>query len=250
MSTFKLYLNKYRLLGLGQPAAIEALLLWVALVAASLAVAPGALDIWQPSGAFVAISLLVAMGALVLVFLPRHYPHRHFGWCNTVTLMRAAAVCWLAGLWFATDAAWQGTLAWGASLAGLTLLVLDGLDGWLARHQGNSSSFGARFDMEVDSLLALVLAVLVWQADKVDAWVVLLGLFRPIFIVAGWRWPKLTSSLPESRARKVVCVVQVATLAAMLAPVVTPATATVLAGITLALLAWSFGRDTWWLLHQ
>lgn len=250
MSTLKLYLSKYRNLGLRQPAAIEALLLWAALLGLSLAVLPEAIDVWQRTGALTAIALLVAMGGLVLLYLPRHYPHRHFGWCNTVTLMRAAAVCWLAGLWFASDDAWQGTLAWGASIAGLTLLVLDGLDGWLARRLGNSSSFGARFDMEVDSLLALVLAVLAWQTEKVGAWVVMLGLFRPAFILASWRFKQLTAPLPASRLRKIICVVQVATLAAMLAPVVTPIMANGLALITLALLTWSFGRDTRWLLRQ
>lgn len=250
MSTLKIYFNKYRSLGQRQPAAIEALLLWIALVAVSLAVLPEALDIWQLSGALLAICLLIAMGAMMLVFLPKHYPHRHFGWCNTVTLMRAGAVCWLAGLWFAADHALQGTIAWGASIAGLTLLLLDGVDGWLARRLGNSSAFGARFDMEVDSLLGLVLAVLAWQTDKVGAWVVMLGLFRPAFIVAGWHWPKLMGELPASRMRKLICVIQVAALATMLAPVVTPTLATGLALMTLALLVWSFGRDIWWLMRQ
>lgn len=250
MSTLKLYLTKYRDLRLRQPAAIEALLLWAVLVGLSLAFVPEAIDIWQRTGTLMAIGLLVTMGGLILLYLPRHYPHRHFGWCNTVTLMRAAAVCWLAGLWFAADSAWQGTLAWGASIAGLMLLVLDGVDGWLARRLGNSSSFGARFDMEVDSLLALVLAVLVWQTDKVEAWVVILGLFRPVFILASWRWPKLAGNLPPSLARKVVCVIQVASLATMLAPIITPTVATGLALTNLALLSWSFGRDTWWLLRQ
>jgi len=250
MPTLKPYLNKYRQFGLGQLATIEALLLWSALLLLSLMALPEAIDIWQQAGAALSLTLLVALGALVLVFLRRHYPHRHFGWCNTVTLMRATAVCWLAGLWFAANAHWSDTIAWGASIAGLVLLTLDGLDGWLARRRGNSSSFGARFDMEVDSLLALVLAVLVWQTDKVGAWVVLLGLFRPAFILASHWWPKLQADLPPAWPRKVVCVIQVAALATMLAPVVTPAVATGLAALALALLVWSFGRDTWWLLHQ
>jgi len=250
MSALKPYFSKYRQIGLAQLASLEALLLWTALLGLSVAALPQAIEIWQQTGAVLSISLMVALGALVLVFLRRYYPHRHFGWCNTVTLMRAAAVCWLAGLWFAVETNWQGTIAWGASIAGLVLLTLDGLDGWLARKRGNSSSFGARFDMEVDSLLALVLAVLVWQTDKVGAWVVLLGLFRPAFMLATLRWPKLGAELPPAWRRKVVCVIQVAVLATMLAPVVTPVVATWLAAITLALLVWSFGRDTWWLLRQ
>lgn len=250
MSTLKIYLNKYREIGQRQLATVEALLLWIVLMAASVAVLPKALDIWQLSGTLVTISLLTALGALVIMLLPKHYPHRHFGWCNAVTLTRAAAVCWLAGLWFAVDTAWQGSIAWGASIAGLSLLVLDGVDGWLARRLGNSSSFGARFDMEVDSLLALVLAVLAWQTDKVGAWVVMLGLFRPAFILAGWSWHKLAAPLPPSGIRKLICVLQVGALAAMLAPVVTAPMANALAITILALLVWSFGRDMWWLLRQ
>lgn len=250
MSILKLYLSKYRQWGQGQMATIEALLLWSFLFALSLAALPEAIDVWQQAGAMLSIALLLALGALVLFFLHRHYPHQHFGWCNTVTLMRAAAVCWLAGLWFSADVNWQGKIAWGASIAGLLLLTLDGLDGWLARKRGNSSSFGARFDMEVDSLLALVLAVLVWQTDKVGAWVVLLGLFRPAFILASYRWPALAGELPPAWRRKVVCVVQVAALATMLAPVVHTTLATALAAIVLGLLVWSFGRDTWWLLRR
>ena len=250
MSTLKIYLNKYRQFGQSQLASLEALLLWAVLFGLSLAAWPEAIDIWQQTGALLSITLLLALGALVLVFLRRHYPHRHFGWCNTVTFMRAAAVCWLAGLWFAAGANWPATIAWGASIAALLLLTLDGVDGWLARKRGNSSSFGARFDMEVDSLLALVLAVLVWQTGKVGAWVVLLGLFRPAFILASWRWPALAGDLPPAWRRKVVCVIQVAALALMLAPVVTDVVATTLAATVLALLALSFGRDTWWLLKQ
>lgn len=250
MSTLKLYLNRYWHIRRYQPAVLEALLLWLALVCASVLLLPRAIDIWQRAGAMLTLTLMVTTGALILMLLPRYYPHRHFGWCNTVTLMRAVSVCWLAGLWFATDAAWQDSLAWLVSIAGLTLLALDGVDGWLARRQGNSSRFGARFDMEVDSLLALVLAMLVWQTNKVDAWVVLLGLFRPVFIMAGWYWPKLAAELPAWPMRKVVCVIQVAALAVMLAPLVTPVMASALAAMTLMLLIYSFGRDTWWLLQQ
>ena len=42
------------------------------------------------------------------------------------------------------------------ALAGLVLL-LDGVDGWLARRGGWCSRFGARFDMETDALLVLLI---------------------------------------------------------------------------------------------
>ena len=38
-----------------------------------------------------------------------------------------------------------------------------------------ASAFGARFDMETDALLLLVLAALAWQFDKAGAWVLASG---------------------------------------------------------------------------
>ena len=249
MSTLRLYFDKYRELGMRQPAAFEASLLWAALMGASIWAWPHALPIWQAGGVSLALALLVIVGALLLALLPGRYPHRHFGWCNAVTLVRAAALCWLAGLWFAGPLLTYPAIAWGVSITAIALLLLDGVDGWLARRWGHSSAFGARFDMEVDSFSALVLAVLVWQSDKVGAWVLLLGLFRPGFLMAGLVIPKLRQPLPESFARKVVCVVQVAVLAILLAPMISGPAAQALAMLTLVLLVWSFARDTRWLLR-
>lgn len=250
MSTLRLYFDKYRELGMRQPAALEAFLLWAALMAASIWAWPHALPIWQAGGVSLALALLVMVGALLLALLPGRYPHRHFGWCNAVTLVRAAALCWLAGLWFAGPQLANPSIAWAVSATAIVLLLLDGIDGWLARRWGHSSAFGARFDMEVDSFSALVLAVLVWQSDKVGAWVLLLGLFRPGFLMAGLVMPKLRQPLPESFARKVVCVVQVAVLAVLLAPLVSTLWANILAAVALVMLGWSFTRDTRWLLQQ
>jgi phosphatidylglycerophosphate synthase len=250
MSEFWLYLYKFRDLGLRQRATLEAALWWVAIVVASVLALPKALTIWHLPGALTAFIMIFGLGIVLLLLLPRHYPHQHFGWCNAVTFIRAAAVCWLAGLWYQADSTLDGSIAWGVSLAGILVLALDGLDGWLARKLGNQSSFGARFDMEVDSLLALVLAVLVWQSGKVGVWVLMLGLFRPAFILAGSLSATLTAALPESGLRKAVCVIQVAALSIVLAPIVTPFVAQIMVGLTLALLLWSFGRDTLWLLRK
>ena len=56
--------------------------------------------------------------------------------------------------------------------------VLDGIDGWLARRTGMASDFGARFDMETDAALIMVLALLAWQFGKAGVWVLASGLLR------------------------------------------------------------------------
>lgn len=179
--------------------------------------------------------------ALVMASLRHGYPHSRLGLCNLVTLLRLAlAASLLAPL--ATDASGWGVLG----LAALAL-SLDGVDGWLARREGLVSEFGARFDMEVDSAFALILALNAWAAGTVGAVVLLLGLPRYAFIAAAWVWPWMGAPLPERFSRKAVCVIQIAVLIALQAPVLAgwPALALVIG--TVAALIWSFGRDTFWL---
>src|SRR4029453_12797343 len=52
-------------------------------------------------------------------------------------------------------------------------LLLDALDGRVARRAGTASEFGARFDMEVDAFLILVLSVYV--AQSMGTWVLAIG---------------------------------------------------------------------------
>ena len=51
-------------------------------------------------------------------------------------------------------------------LIGLTVpaLILDAVDGWLARRTRTATELGARFDMEVDAFLILALSVFVSRA--------------------------------------------------------------------------------------
>ena len=77
----------------------------------------------------------------------------------------------------------------GASWATVSLWFViactDGLDGWLARRLRLISSFGARFDVEVDALLLVILATLVWQAGPVRAWGPAVGLLPLRVLPAG-----------------------------------------------------------------
>lgn len=165
-----------------------------------------------------------------------------FGLANQVTLLRAGLVCLVGSTLLASGQA--PSVSW--SLAGLiaAALALDGLDGWLARRLRLMSSFGARFDVEVDALLLVILALLVWQADRVGVWVLAIGLLRYGFVLAGLLLPWLRAPLPPSRRRKVICVQQGVTLLLCLLPPVTPALAGALAAFALICLLLSFVVDT------
>lgn len=171
---------------------------------------------------------------------------RHgLGWANRVTLLRATLIAVVAGLVVYPD--FMQRHAEGVAAMSLLSLVLDGIDGWVARRTGSATAFGARFDMELDAFFVVVLCTALVVLEKVGSWVLLLGSARYLFIAAGVYWPWLHRSLPLSYFRKTVCVWQIATLLVCLLPLVSVAWATVFSLIAAALLAISFGRDVIWL---
>jgi phosphatidylglycerophosphate synthase len=202
-------------------------------------------------GMAVSVGLFALVTVLAFRSATRAYPHDRLGLCNTVTLMRAAlAAAVAAPLAVPGVLTAQPALAWAVLAVATVALALDGVDGWLARRSGLSSEFGARFDMEVDALLALILAALALSTGKVGPWVLALGSMRYAFVAAGLLLPWLNAPLPQRFRRKLVCVVQIAVLIALLAPVVTPAVAGLLAAAATLMLAWSFAADVLWLARR
>ncbi|MGH6899526.1 MAG: CDP-alcohol phosphatidyltransferase family protein [Geminicoccaceae bacterium] len=163
-----------------------------------------------------------------------------FGIANQVTLLRAGLVCLVGG---ALLAGGPSLLGWSLAALVAAALSLDAIDGWLARRLGLSSSFGARFDLEIDALLILILALLVWRADRVGGWVLAIGLLRYLFVLAGCLLPWLRRPLPPSRRRQAVCVQQGVTLLFCLLPPVSTALANLSAGLALLALLASFAAD-------
>lgn len=192
----------------------------------------------KASGCFLVVA------ALVVVFRPRWHPFARFGPANHVTTARAALVALIAGLLGEPPSA---AIAWAIVLTSLAAEVLDGIDGWLARRTGLASGFGARFDMEVDAWLILVLSMLVWQHERAGAWIVLAGLLRYLFVAAGWFVPWMQRPLPSSVRRQAICVVQIAGLIIAMVPWVPQAAAHLIAAASLAALVCSFAVDTIWL---
>jgi phosphatidylglycerophosphate synthase len=188
--------------------------------------------------------VFVVISAIVISTVDTHHPFQSFGAANQVTTFRAALVALSAG--FIGEAPSVG-VAWAAATLGFVAATLDGVDGWLARRTSMSSPFGARYDMELDAFLILVLAVVVWQSGKAGAWILLAGAMRYLFVAASlvWRW--LDSPLRPSVRRKTVCAVQIVGLGVVVSPFVSGAAGLTIAAGTLALLAWSFGVDILWL---
>jgi len=191
--------------------------------------------------------ILLFLGCVALLWaqMPRHYPHGRFGGCNTVTLFRTGLGATLVTP--LVTGAIDPMTGWAIVIVAIVALSLDGVDGWLARRSGLSSAFGARFDMEVDAALALILCLHALADGLVGSVVLVLGVMRYLFIAASWVLPWMAAALPDRFGRKVVCVIQIAALIALQVPVLTQTPAQIIAfGAALALV-WSFGRDTLWL---
>lgn len=187
-----------------------------------------------------AATVFAVMMAVVVTTVGAHHPFARFGPANYVTMIRAALVALAAALSVEPPTA---TIVWWVVGTTACLAALDGLDGWLARRTGLASAFGARFDVEIDSLLILVLAVFVWRHEKAGAWVLACGLLRYAFVAAGWVLPWLAGPLQPTFRGKSVAVGQFAGLSMALARVVPAPASHVVAAITLAALVWSFGID-------
>lgn len=71
-----------------------------------------------------------------------------------------------------------------ALVAGFALvLVLDIVDGAVARTTASVSEFGAAFDMEVDALSILAMGYLAWSQYHLGAWVMIPGLLRYAYVL-------------------------------------------------------------------
>jgi phosphatidylglycerophosphate synthase len=200
-----------------------------------------------PLGASYALTASVAFAAMMAVsmgFLQRHHPFERFGPANQITTARAILVALIVGL---VGEPHVPAVAVSAAAASLVVTMMDGVDGWLARRHRIASDFGARFDMEIDALLILTLAVLAWQFDKAGPWVLLSGLLRYGFVAAGSIAPWLSAPLPPSRRRQAVCVVQILGLTLVMLPVVAPPLSNAVAASALVALIASFLVDILWL---
>lgn len=163
-----------------------------------------------------------------------------FGAANTVTLVRNLFVAAIINILIFDYGSNEEFLIAGLSMV---TLLLDGVDGYVARKLGTCSDFGARFDMESDAFFILVLSAGVIILFNAPLWVILIGAMRYLYVAGQYLYTPLKLPVQERYSRKVFCVIQIVAL-------VLPYTGTLPKSVwepillaSLALLAFSFGRD-------
>jgi phosphatidylglycerophosphate synthase len=195
------------------------------------------------------VGLSCAVGLLALVTVGLAASRRVvLGPADRVTLTRAVLTCGVATL--VADAARNDTGVESSTTLLVVLaaaaLLLDAVDGPIARRTGTASPFGARFDMECDAFLILVLAVHV--SRTLGWWVLVIGAARYLLILAQRVMPWLAGVVPARRWRKAVAAYTGVGLTSAASRSLPPALAVLVVGVALFAIALSFGtqaRELW-----
>jgi len=186
-------------------------------------------------------ALLTFVGALSLLYLVvqsrRHWTaNGSFGLANAVTTLRLVlTVALLVGC------ETQSSMLLGAMA--LSILLLDGVDGWLARLTGSSSDFGARYDPEVDALFVLALAFTLYERDLAGPWILLSGLWRYLYVLAPLLLPTPVGEAPRSIYYRVAYLLMI--LSFVVALVLPPAPAFFLCLLGTVIISVSFLHSFW-----
>jgi phosphatidylglycerophosphate synthase len=200
---------------------------------------------WAPVVGWMAAVSYFLISNLLLVRGLRRRRSTRFGPANVITAVRSTLVGVITGL--VVTSFLEPVPA--ALLVGFAVptLGLDAVDGLVARRTNSASELGARFDMEVDAFLLLVLSARVSQT--LGAWVLAIGLMRYAYVAAGFIFPWLRRQLPFRYWRKVAAAAQGIALTFALTGWL-PVVGIVLVALALALLVESFGRDVVWLVTR
>ena len=160
-----------------------------------------------------------------------------------VTLTRAVLVAGVAGL--VADSFSRPVPVTALVTLCIVALVLDAVDGQVARRTGTATPLGARLDGEVDAFLILLLSIAV--SRDYGRWVLAIGAARYALLLAGWLIPWLAAPLPPRYWRKVVAAVEGIVLTVAVSGVTSRLVGMIAVAAALLLLVESFGRDVIWL---
>jgi phosphatidylglycerophosphate synthase len=160
-----------------------------------------------------------------------------------VTLTRTVLIAGVAGL--VADSFSRPVSVTALVTLSTVALVLDAVDGQVARRTGTATPLGARLDGEADAFLILLLSIYVSQ--DYGSWVLIIGAARYALLLAGWLIPWLAAPLPPRYWGKVVAAVTGIVLTVAASGLLDRLAGMIAVAAALVLLVESFGRNVIWL---
>ncbi|HDY88965.1 MAG TPA: CDP-alcohol phosphatidyltransferase family protein [bacterium] len=107
-------------------------------------------------------------------FLKSYHPFA--GHANRLTFFRLCCIL-LTGFFY------SGLTDTAIAVLALIIIIMDGLDGYLARKFGSVSEWGAYFDMETDAFFVCMMSSIIYLKGYIGAWILLTGYSRYIYVV-------------------------------------------------------------------
>nr|WP_233265077.1 CDP-alcohol phosphatidyltransferase family protein [Halomarina oriensis] len=204
---------------------------------------------WALLAGVVAVALL----AYVRLLLDRNRPvdagegsalpparYATFGLANALTTGRGLLLAVLAGLFAVPNPGWLPALLYGS------VVLLDVLDGPVARARDRTSVLGTRLDTAVDAAGLLVAGGLGVALGTLPVWFLAVGAARYCYVAGLW-WRRRrglhVGTLPPSRVRRPLAALQMVVTAAALAPVVGPPVTTLVATVAMTPFVVGFSLD-------
>jgi CDP-diacylglycerol---glycerol-3-phosphate 3-phosphatidyltransferase len=203
--------------------------------------------------------LIPAGGVLLyqLVYLYRHLDenrdqvsgklYHHLGLPNWLTVSRGAVLALVAG--FVLVPRPEGWLAWAPAVMYVGAMLVDYLDGYVARISGVTTRLGARLDMHYDSHGYIIGGLLIVLWGQAPPWYLLVALAWPLYVLGERilvRQNKPLRPLYPNPFRRVLSGAQMGFTAVLLFPVFTPPGTTIAATLYMLPFLTNFLLDGLW----
>jgi phosphatidylglycerophosphate synthase len=126
-------------------------------------------------------------------------------------------------------------------------LIMDGLDGFIARKYNLVSKFGEIIDQESDNFLMLVISISLYLNKDIGLYVFLIPLYRYIFLASMKKYDWLKKTLPISQFRKIACVLTIILMIMSQDVYIDYENTVFLVILSLFIITFSFSKDIIWL---
>ena len=160
--------------------------------------------------------MVFAIGSVGYYILNHHSFLRNFkpygGFANIVTFLRMA-MTFLVGFTFGSL---HPFFVLGIFIG---ILILDGIDGYLARKYNTGSPFGETFDIETDALFTLMLCGVLYLAGYMPWWIMFSGILRYGYVLLEYL---LGTSKKKSPTHKHARILSIVVFSTYLTPFVFP----------------------------